>query len=762
MPAQPATGELRNLARIVVRPATFVLGRLRFLPKFALIGLLLLLPQMVVAWLQYSAATTSVEFNRSERAGMAYLEPLHDYLNAQQRHWLVAVARALGNQGMAKLETAIGDDLGRLEKEVDAVDARYGAALQTTARWKDAKAAWAKVVAASKGTPQEIDRAHQAATAITIDLIINQVANHSKLILDPDLDSYWLMDIAIVKAPNLGNQIALQATTAVLPITDKLDYAFDVIAPISAALATLSDTETVDLKTAFDNTKFFGRSQTLERTLRPAFTEVKASVLGLTDAIKANHLRSALAAGDAAAPAPTSGALDAALVALEKLDKFSDATNPELDGLIQQRVASYERARAQGVAFTVLGIVLFMYIFAGFYFGIAELVTSLGAATTRMVSGTTETFATPNRDETANIVRDFNVINEALIEARALQRRVQDENTEIQQNIVELLKVVSDASDGDLTVRAVTTSGTLGNVADAFNLLLESLEALVAEVSRQVEESETVVRAVVDVAQTMAGGATSQSREVASARALVDEVARRISEVSLDAEGASTASTHTASTAQAGERSVADVIHGMDELRANVQAGAKKMKNLGDRSLEITSIIGTISRISEQTNMLALNAAIEAARAGEHGRGFRVVADEVRKLAERASGATKDIEKLVKAITAETNETIRAIELQTQAVETESHTVGAAGDSLRKIREASDQSAALVANITSIARQQVEQTERVVRTMEAVSEIATATERGATATVSTVSNLVRLSAQLKDSIRKFRIGNGAN
>src|SRR5690242_21649462 len=76
------------------------------------------------------------------------------------------------------------------------------------------------------------------------------------------------------------------------------------------------------------------------------------------------------------------------------------------------------------------------------------------------------------------------------------------------------------------------------------------------------------------------------------------------------------------------------------------QSGAKKMKNLGDRSMEITSIVGTISRISEQTNMLALNAAIEGARAGEHGRGFRVVAEEVRKLAERASSATKDIEKL--------------------------------------------------------------------------------------------------------------------
>ena len=357
---------------------------------------------------------------------------------------------------------------------------------------------------------------------------------------------------------------------------------------------------------------------------------------------------------------------------------------------------------------------------------------------------------------------DTHRTHQALDESRQLQQRVQNENTMIQRNIVDLLQVVSDASDGNLTVRATTTAGTLGNVADAFNLLMESLEGLIGEVSRQVGDSEHAVRSISEVARRMANGATHQSREVGAARQLVADVARQISEVSTNADGASTATQHTALTAQEGERAVEDVIHGMDSLRANVQSGAKKMKNLGDRSMEITSIVGTISKISEQTNMLALNAAIEGARAGEHGRGFRVVAEEVRKLAERASSATKDIEKLVKAITAETNETIRAIEQQTQVVEDESRTVGAAGELLRKIRTASDQSAGLVANITTVTKHQVEQAQRVARTMESVSAIAADTEKGAETTVSTVGNLVRLSEQLRRSISRFRVGNGVH
>jgi len=360
-------------------------------------------------------------------------------------------------------------------------------------------------------------------------------------------------------------------------------------------------------------------------------------------------------------------------------------------------------------------------------------------------------------EELAQVTQAFNGIRDALVETRELKDKIEKDNTQLQGDIMGLLRVVAEASDGDLTVRAAIGEGALGNVADAFNTLMEALQRLISQVQGQINQTNAAVDTIRRASQEMSDGAGNQALQVGTARDLVERLSKEIGKVSDRARDAAEAAKRTETSAEQGAEAVQNVISGMGTLRANVQAGAKKMKNLGDRSMEITGIVGTISRISEQTNMLALNAAIEAARAGEHGRGFSVVAEEVRKLAERTASATQEIDKLVKAIHVETTETVGAIEQQTQVVEHESELVGQAGQSLAKIRQVSGESATVVVDISTTARKQAEGTGGVVKAMEHITAIALATKTGADETVATVAHLSALSEQLKQGVNRFKV-----
>ncbi|WP_100404952.1 methyl-accepting chemotaxis protein [Bacillus solitudinis] len=96
-------------------------------------------------------------------------------------------------------------------------------------------------------------------------------------------------------------------------------------------------------------------------------------------------------------------------------------------------------------------------------------------------------------------------------------------------------------------------------------------------------------------------------------------------------------------SANRGEKNVTELIDTIHAFEKDFNHLTETIKQVKDYSSSITSLVGLINGVAEQTKLLALNAAIEAARAGEAGKGFAVVANEVRKLAEQSTSATEEI-----------------------------------------------------------------------------------------------------------------------
>ena len=142
---------------------------------------------------------------------------------------------------------------------------------------------------------------------------------------------------------------------------------------------------------------------------------------------------------------------------------------------------------------------------------------------------------------------------------------------------------------------------------------------------------------------------------------------------------------HTANISIENESMVGRISENLNELASQSNEKADAIRTLSKRTSEIGGIVKLIRAIADQTNLLALNAAIEAARAGESGRGFAVVADEVRKLAERTTGATAEIELLVKAIQDDTNNASDGVLFLARAAAENSQTGMEARQSMRNL-----------------------------------------------------------------------------
>jgi methyl-accepting chemotaxis protein len=326
----------------------------------------------------------------------------------------------------------------------------------------------------------------------------------------------------------------------------------------------------------------------------------------------------------------------------------------------------------------------------------------------------------------------------------------------LQRSITDLLNTINQVARGDLTIRGKVTNDALGNVVDSVNFMLDNFTKVLERVRKAAIDVSASANQILNAADDMTAGATQQDQEITNTSSAVEELTVSMKQVSNNAEASAEAARRALDAAEQGNRAVSDTLEGMQRIRSSVQATAKKIKSLGDRSLEISEIINVINDITEQTNLLALNAAIEAARAGEAGRGFAVVADEVRKLAEHSRSATKDIAALIKAIQAETNEAVVVMEEGTREVEVGAGLADQAGKALEAISSVVRQSAELVQEISLASKQQVRGTEGVANAMQIISGITRQTTQGARQTASTVGNMVKLSDQLNEALAQFR------
>ncbi|SFX79355.1 methyl-accepting chemotaxis protein [Pseudomonas sp. NFPP09] len=336
-------------------------------------------------------------------------------------------------------------------------------------------------------------------------------------------------------------------------------------------------------------------------------------------------------------------------------------------------------------------------------------------------------------------------------------RETAEKNERNQNAIMRLLDEIEDLADGDLTVTASVTEDFTGTIAYSINYSVDQLRDLVATINLTAGQVAAAVQETQATAMQLAEASEHQAQQICEASTAINDMAQSIDQVSANAAESSAVAERSVEIANKGNEVVHNTIHGMDNIREQIQDTAKRIKRLGESSQEIGDIVSLIDDIADQTNILALNAAIQASMAGDAGRGFAVVADEVQRLAERSSAATRQIETLVRAIQTDTNEAVISMEQTTTEVVRGARLAQDAGVALEEIEGVSKTLAALIQSISNAAQQQTSSAGQISLTMNVIQQITSQTSSGSTATAESIGNLAKMASQLRRSVSGFTL-----
>jgi signal transduction histidine kinase/DNA-binding response OmpR family regulator/HPt (histidine-containing phosphotransfer) domain-containing protein len=161
--------------------------------KLALLGAVFLVPLIVVSYaLVSSVQHLGITTARHELRGVEYAQALQLVLRDLQ---ILRGSDAASSEAERVRNRA---DLQRDLKNLDGIDARLRAGLQLSAEWPAMAARCRKVLetAPPDATREELTRL----TRSGLDLL-EKVADHSELMLDPELGSYYFMDLSLSKLP---------------------------------------------------------------------------------------------------------------------------------------------------------------------------------------------------------------------------------------------------------------------------------------------------------------------------------------------------------------------------------------------------------------------------------------------------------------------------------------------------------------------------------------------------------------------------------
>ena len=709
---------------------------LKIWQKLGLIVLAMGIPVVTLAVLVFKATDFNVTMAKEELVGADYLKVTRELLQQIPEHAAFTAGALAGDNGYRADQQSAQGLIDGLMNTLSQTEREKGATYGTAQRVQAIQQSWQDLKGKSDGLSLQANaEKHNALMAQVVDLV-RQVGDKSQLILDPDLDSYYMMDLVVVQLPEMLDSVGRARTVGIAGGPKGL--ADGQRQQLAAALATARTRANAIVRSS----RISGENSPLVQARMPAAAAKASSSLDSLQRMANEGTASSREFNEKAA------------ATVRDFFQLYEPASELLTGAVQARLV---RLNSENYSRLGIGLLVLLGALALVYWvnaGLAGQIRSLGRLFEDIRLGNYEARAKVHSEDelgaaAVNMNKMLDVVT-GLIQSR-------DERDQIQRSITKLLDEVSGVADGDLTKQAEVTADMTGAIADSFNFMIDELRLIIGDVQRTTLVVSNSAGQIRSTAEHLASGSEAQSEQILRASTAIGQMTVSIQQVSQKASLAADVAHKARDSAKAGSETVTKTIGGMEGIRQQVQQTSKRIKRLGESSQEIGEIVELISDIADRTSILALNASIQAAMAGEAGKGFAVVAEEVERLAERSTEATKKISGLIKSIQSDTNEAMSAMEETTQEVVGGSRLADEAGRRLGEIESVSNQLAEIISGIASTSQQQAKGSEAVARSVADISTVTQQTAAGAKQAAGSISDLASLAGKLSDSMSRFKL-----
>lgn len=632
--------------------ATTLMNRLSYPKKMTLIALIFLIPLTVTFTILFNQMNRGITATETELNGLRFISNVRVLYQDIPQHRGMTNAYLNGDQGFKDKILAKRQDIAAAIQTIDAINAELGEQFETSALWQSIKSDWERLEAmAFSGKASTVFAEHSLLVAKIYDLF-EKISNQSGLILDPDIDTTFIIDTLVYKLPLVTENLG-QTRGFASGVASRRDMSIDErvkLETLTSQIMTDNESAGHALAITIDTTP------TLEAQLDPLMEAQSAALNTFMTLLHKEVTGSNLITVNA------SDVFDAGTNAITTTYALYDTLVPVLSDLFNERIDEMQFFRNTITVAFIIVIVFSCYLFMGFYQTTHTVIRRLVDASNRIAEGDlTVSIDLDTRDETQNIAVAMTKMTQNL---STIVSRVQTDSTTLSSAAEELSATTDQAKTN--TQRQQSESEQIATAMNEMTSTVKEIarnaELLAQEVnntSNETSNGERIISSTIQAINTMAdsvGEAANSVRELVQSS---DEIASVLTVIKGVTEQTNLLALNAAiEAARAGDhgRGFAVVADEVRQLAHRTQESAEQIENmiigLQDRTkraadlmnqetenahrvstdtvnatVSIQNIVNSISRISDMSMQVASAAEEQGLVSEEINRNVTKVSD---------------------------------------------------------------------------------------------------------------------------------------